>query len=140
MRRSLLVFLLLSLAGSAWSQSAVTAGDEAAIRSVIKRQIEAFGRDDGTAAYAYASPHIQEQFGDAGRFLSMVRRAYPAVYRPRSVDFSELLVGDGTIVQQVELVGPSGEAQTALYSMQRDTAGRWRIDGCTLVRSTRVGL
>ena len=140
MRRSLLVFLLLLLAGPAWPQSAVTAGDEAVIRSVINRQIEAFGRDDAAAAYAFASPHIQEQFGDAGRFLSMVRRAYPAVYRPRSVDFSELLVGDGTIVQQVELVGPSGEAQTALYSMQRDTVGRWRINGCTLVRSARVGL
>ncbi len=140
MRRSLFVILAFLLAGPAWSQSAVTIDDEAAIRSVITRQIDAFKRDDGDAAYAFASPHIQEQFGDGGRFLGMVRRAYPAVYRPRSVDFAELLVGDGTIVQQVELVGPGGEAELALYSMQRDTAGRWRIDGCTLVRSTRVRL
>ncbi len=138
MRRSLLILLMLLLTGPAWSQPAVTADDEAAIRSVITRQLKAFERDDGDAAYAFASPHIQGQFGDAGRFLAMVRRAYPAVYRPRSVDFAELLVGEGTIVQQVELVGPNGEAELALYSMQRDTAGQWRIDGCTLVRSTRV--
>jgi len=133
-----LVLLLLLLAGPAWAQPAVSADDEATIRSVITRQIDAFKRDDGDAAYAFASPHIQQQFGDPRRFLDMVRRAYPAVHRPRSVDFAELLVGDDTVVQQVELVGPSGEAELALYSMQRDAAGQWRIDGCVLARSART--
>lgn len=137
MRRGL-VLLLLLLAGPAWAQPAVSADDEATIRSVITRQIDAFKRDDGDAAYAFASPHIQQQFGDPRRFLDMVRRAYPAVHRPRSVDFAELLVGDDTVVQQVELVGPSGEAELALYSMQRDAAGQWRIDGCVLARSART--
>ena len=127
------------LAGPAWAQPAVSPDDEAAIRGVITRQIEAFRRDDGDAAFAFASPHIQEQFGNPGRFLDMVRRAYPAVNRPRSVDFAELLVGNGVIMQQVELIGPAGEAELALYSMQRDADGRWRIDGCTLARSARTG-
>jgi hypothetical protein len=140
MRRALIIALLLMLAGPVWAQSAVTADDQAAIRGVITRQIEAFKREDGEAAFAFASPHIQEQFGDPGRFLDMVRRGYPAVHRPRSVDFSELLIGDGTIVQQVELVGPDGQAELALYSMQRDSAGRWRIDGCILAQSARIGM
>lgn len=140
MRRTLITALLLMLAGPVWAQSAITADDQAAIRGVVTRQIEAFKRDDGEAAFAFASPHIQEQFGDPGRFLDMVRRAYPAVHRPRSVDFSELLVGAGTIVQQVELVGPDGQAELALYSMQRDTTGRWRIDGCILAQSARIGI
>ena len=140
MRRSLIILLLLLFTGPAWPQSAVSAGDAAAIRGVIARQLQAFEQDDGEAAFAFASAHIQQQFGDPVRFLNMVRRAYPAVHRPRSVDFSELLIGDGTVVQQVELVGPGGEAELALYSMQRDAAGQWRIDGCTLVRSARIGL
>lgn len=138
MRR--ILFVLLMLTGPAWAQSAVSAEDEEAIRGVITQQIEAFKRDDGDAAYAFASPHIQEKFGDPGRFLDMVRRAYPAVHQPRSVDFTELLVGDGTTVQQVELIGPDGEPKLALYSMQRGPSGQWRIDGCILVRSTRNGL
>lgn len=138
MHRGLVVLLLLLLAGPAWAQPAVSADDEAAIRSVITQQIDAFKRDDGDAAFAFASPHIQQQFGDPRRFLDMVRRAYPAVHRPRSADFAELLVGDDTVVQQVELVGPSGEAELALYSMQRDAAGQWRIDGCVLARSART--
>jgi len=79
MRRTLITALLLLLAGPVWAQSAVTADDQAAIRGVVTRQIEAFKRDDGEAAFAFASPHIQEQFGDPGRFLDVVRRAYPAV-------------------------------------------------------------
>ena len=140
MRRALVAALVVMLAGPAWAQAAVSADDQVAIRGVITRQIEAFEREDGEAAFAFASPRIQEQFGNPGRFLDMVRRAYSAVHRPRSVDFSELLVGDDAIVQQVELVGPSGDAELALYSMQRDASGEWRIDGCTLGRSARIGM
>lgn len=138
MRRLVAVLLLLcgfAVPGSA--QSDISAADQAEIRSVITRQIEALERDDGDTAFSFASRHIQERFGDPDRFLDMVRRAYPAVNRPRSFDFTELLVGDGLIVQQVELVGPDGEAELALYSMQREAAG-WRINGCTLVRSARA--
>ena len=131
--------LLLGLAGMAWAQPDMAPADRAAIRGVITRQLNAFQRDDAPAAFTFASPGIQEQFGNPDRFMDMVSRAYPAVYRCRSAEFTELLVGDGTVVQQVELVGPSGETQLALYSMERDAAGLWRISGCTLVPSARVG-
>jgi len=45
----------------------------------------------------------------------------------------------GQVVQQVELVGPDGATQLALYTMERDGAGHWRIAGCSLVPSVRVG-
>jgi len=138
-RVAIVLFLLCGLIGSARAQTDVITADQASIRGVITRQIQAFQRDDGDSAFAFASPHIQDQFGSPDRFLEMVCRAYPAVHRPRSVDFTELLVGDGTIIQQVELVGPNGEPELALYSMQRDSTGAWRINGCTLVRSARVG-
>ena len=130
--------LMFVLTGPGWAQAELSAADRAAIRTVITQQIEAFRHDDGEAAFAFASRSIQEQFGGPDRFLDMVRRAYPAVHRPRAVDFSELLTGDNTIVQQVELVGPDGQPQTALYEMERGGDGIWRIAGCNLVRSPRV--
>ncbi len=140
MRQTVAALLLIfGWVGPGWAQTELSAADRAAIRTVITQQIEAFQHDDGEAAYAFASPSIQEQFGNPGRFLDMVRRAYPAVHRPRTVDFSELLTGDNAIVQQVELVGPDGEPALALYSMERDSSGLWRISGCTLVRSARIG-
>ena len=129
--------VLLSLAGAAGAQG-VPDADRAAIRDVITRQLDAFGRDDAAEAFSYAAPSIQSMFGTPERFLDMVRRAYPAVHRPRAVDFTRLTNSDG-VVQEVELVGPDGAAQTALYSLERGPDG-WRITGCTLVRSARIGV
>ena len=138
MRRVLATLLLLAvLARPGSAQTDVSAADEAAIRDVISRQIEAFRHHDAAAAFGFASPGIQERFGDPDRFLLLVQRVYPAVYRPRSVDFAGLLVGSGTVVQQVELLGPDGDPELALYSMERDATGQWKINGCALTRSAR---
>ena len=138
LRPLLAALVLMCLAGGVHAQE-VSATDRAAIQGIITQQLDAFRRDDGPAAFAFAAPSIQSQFGTPERFLDMVRRAYPPVHRPRAVEFSELLQRDGGIVQQVELVGPDGAAQLALYTMERDGAGRWRIAGCSLVPSVRVG-
>ena len=129
--------MMLFLAGAAGAQS-VPDTDRAAIRDVITRQLEAFQRDDAPRAFSFAAPNIQSQFGTPERFMDMVRQAYPAVHRPRSVDFTRLTNQDG-VVQEVELVGPDGTAQTAMYSMERGPNG-WRITGCTLTRSARTGI
>lgn len=134
-----LLLFLCALAGPASAQADLSAADRASIQAVITRQIDAFRRDDAEAAFSFASPSIQDQFGTPGRFLDMVRRAYPAVHRPRLVEFTGLRLSDGAVVQQVELIGPDGASELALYTMERDPTGRWRISGCTLVESERVG-
>lgn len=134
-----LLLFLCALAGPASAQADLSAADRASIQAVITRQIDAFRRDDAEAAFSFASPSIQDQFGTPGRFLDMVRRAYPAVHRPRLVEFTGLRLNDGAVVQQVELIGPDGASELALYTMERDPAGTWRISGCTLVESERVG-
>lgn len=134
-----LLLFLCALAGPASAQADLSAADRASIQAVITRQIDAFRRDDAEAAFSFASPSIQDQFGTPGRFLDMVRRAYPAVHRPRMVEFTGLRLSDGAVVQQVELIGPDGASELALYTMERDPAGTWRISGCTLVESERVG-
>ena len=129
-------------ASPAWAQEALPPGvstaDQAAIRSVIGRQLDAFRRDDAPGAYAFAAPSIQRLFPDAEVFIGMVRRGYAPVYRPRSVEFTGLGLRDGELVQEVELIGPDGEAALALYTMVRDGNG-WKIAGCALARSARVG-
>lgn len=140
MRRAVALLLLLcTFIGPGYAQGDLSAADRMAIQGVITRQLDAFQRDDAGAAFAFASPGIQTQFGTPDRFLDMVRRAYPAVHRPRAVEFTGLRLGEGGVVQEVELVGPDGALQLALYSMERDAAGAWRIAGCTLVPSARIG-
>ena len=39
-------------------------------------------------------------------------------------------------VQKVFLVGPDGKSYVAVYSLQRQPDGSWRINGCTLVEDS----
>lgn len=113
--------------------SASTA-DHQAIEQVITSQLEAFRRDAGDAAFGLASPNIQAMFGSAANFMAMVRQGYPPVYRPRSFTFEQLVTINGRIVQRVMVIGPDGEAALALYTMEREADGSWRIDGCALTK------
>ena len=131
--RRLLALLLLAVALPA-AAADLAPRDAAAIRDVIERQMEAFRRDDGPAAFALATDGIRERFGSAATFLEMVRRAYPAVYRPGSVQFEKPETLEGTIVQPVRLTDAEGRAWLALYPMQRRPDGQWRINGCQLTR------
>ncbi len=123
-------------------QTGVAAPDPAAgqaIQKVIAHQIEAFRHDDAAAAFSDAAPGIQAMFGTPSRFLAMVQHGYPPVYRPRSVAFGALLSLGGRLVQKVDLVGPDGQSVLALYTMEREPDGKWRIEGCALTASDDVG-
>jgi hypothetical protein len=150
MRRALLLALALLAAvtataaaarearadeGTVDAAAALAEADRAAIRGIIERQIEAFRRDDGAAAFGFASPAIQRQFGTPENFLSMVRRGYAPVYRPQDVAFGPLVTIEGRIVQRVTVVGPDGRPVLALYIMEQQPDGTWRINGCILTTS-----
>lgn len=137
-----LLLLFLLAAPAAWADEApanVPAADRQAIQGVISGQIKAFRADDGAAAFAFASPGIQGMFGDAGHFMAMVRSGYPMVYRPRETSFGPLVTIDGSLVQKVRVIGPDGRAALALYYMEREADGTWRIDGCQLTEDDAVG-
>ena len=119
---------------------AVRASEPAdAMRTIILQQMDAFKRDDGAGAFAYASPEIRAMFGTPEHFMQMVRRGYPQVYRPREVTFRERVVFQGKPALVVHIVGQDGSAVLALYPMQRQPDGSWRIDGCYLLKTSDVG-
>jgi hypothetical protein len=128
-----LALALLALAGTAAAQqSALSDTDRAAIRDIIGRQVEAFRRDDGDAAFGLASPMIQGMFGSPDVFMDMVRQGYRPVYRPRAFDFREIVELNGQPTQKVHVIGPDGRPVTAFYPMTQLPDGTWRIDGCYL--------
>jgi hypothetical protein len=139
LRRWLLALVVLpGLATSgAWGQAMepatdVGAAERAAIRTVIDNQLAAFKRDDAATAFGFAAPNIQDMFGTPEHFLAMVRQGYQPVYRPSDVRFGELVRIDGRLTQLVHLVGPDGVPQLALYFMEQQPGGLWRITGCVL--------
>ena len=126
-----LVGLLVGLAFGAQAQD-VSSADRATIRDIIQSQVDAFRRDDGDAAFGYASPAIRGMFGSSEIFMDMVRQGYQPVYRPQAFDFGEIVTLDGQVTQKVHVVGPDGRPVTAFYPMTRLPDGTWRINGCYL--------
>jgi hypothetical protein len=126
----LLVALLIGLAAPA------RAGDDvAAAQSIIRAQVDAFGRDDAATAYSYAAPAIRSMFPQADIFIGMVKQRYAPVYRHRSFEFGEAKVSDGRIAQRVHIVDADGEAWEALYTLEQQPDGSVKITGCVLLKA-----
>jgi Domain of unknown function (DUF4864) len=115
------------------ASSAAQSTRNAAIETVINRQLDAFNRDDTATAFSQASPMIQDMFGQAERFSGMVQSGYPQIYRSRAATFLKLETIDGRLLQSVLIEGLDGTFVSALYEMV-EVDGAWRINGCTLVR------
>ncbi len=133
-RRLLLVVGLLLLPAIGFAQTPPTSADRQAIQTVINNQMAAFKRDDADQAFSFAAPSIQRMFGSAETFIAMVRQGYQPVYRPSQVRFADLAYQDGVLIQTVRMVGPDGAPVTALYSMEQQADGSWKIAGCQLTR------
>ena len=110
------------------------AGRAAAIRNVIESQLAAFRRSDAPAAFAHASPTIQQYFATRERFVEMVSRGYPQIYRSESAQFLDLQLSDGRLMQRVLVRGAAERLAVAVYIMVQ-VDGTWRIDGCYLAKS-----
>ena len=104
-------------------------------QNIIRGQMEALGRDDADAAYNYATPAIRSMFPQASGFLDMVKRGYAPVYRHQSVDFREIREGSGTIGQTVHIVDADGVPWDALYTLEQQPDGTWKISGCVLLKA-----
>ncbi|MDP6805263.1 MAG: DUF4864 domain-containing protein [Rhodospirillales bacterium] len=133
-RTILIATALASVLAAQAALAEVGASERAAIEAVIRAQMAAFARDDGEAAFAHASADIRDLFQTADAFMAMVRSGYQPVYRPRQVDFLEAIEGAGGLAQKVFVVGPDGAAYLAIYPMERQPDGSWKIDGCYLAR------
>ncbi|GLR88399.1 DUF4864 domain-containing protein [Bradyrhizobium iriomotense] len=124
----LLITFLLSFA-------AAQADDIAAAKSVIRAQEQAFARGDAAAAYSYAAPSIKKIFPAADIFMAMVENAYAPVYRHKSFEFGETKVEGDWIGQQVHIIDTDGEAWEALYTLEQQSDGNYKITGCSLQKA-----
>jgi len=135
--RLIFALLLLLAAPTVGFVRAQTAPD---VQGLINSQLDAFARDDADAAYALAAPALKERFADPNAFMSMVKSAYPPVYRHRSVDFGEQARDGDEIRQGAVFVDADNEVWGAIYTLGRQADGEWKITGCVLTRSVESSL
>jgi hypothetical protein len=140
-RRRLLLAAIGVIAWTSFAPAGLAAeaklgrSDWTAIKKVIGQQLAALRAGDGERAFGYASPGIRAQFGDAQRFMTMVRSGYSPLLEARYTEFLEGAVIDGVIVQPLRLIAPDNTVLVALYTVEK-RKGAWRINGCQLAPST----
>ncbi|UEM14819.1 DUF4864 domain-containing protein [Bradyrhizobium barranii subsp. barranii] len=129
---ALLVALMITLGAAP-----ACAADVTAAQGVIRAQEQAFARDDAAAAYSHAAPAIREIFPAPDIFMSMVQNGYAPVYRHRSFEFGESRSEGNWISQHVHIVDANGEAWEALYTLEQQADGSYKITGCSLLKVGR---
>ena len=134
------VFALVLCAALAFAQPTTGPTNSAAewerIRAVVTAQRAALVAGDGERAFAFATPALRRQYGSAEAFMRMVRSGYQALVDARYVELLEGAVIEGSTIQPLRLVMPDGAVLVALYTMERQRDGGWRIAGCVIAPST----
>jgi hypothetical protein len=132
-----LALFLLGLVSTAQGQglAAVSPADERKVRTVIESQLKAFAVDNGPRAFSFATPALQTRFGSADAFMAMVRSAYPVVYAPTNVVFLKPEQQQDSVIQRVTMNDSDNKVWLAVYSLERQKDGSWRIGGCAITES-----
>ena len=118
------------------AKAALAAAEWKAIKQVIGDQRAALKAGDAAKAFAHAAPGIRAQFGSAENFLAMVRAAYEPLLAARYAEFLQGAVIEGSVIQPLRLIAPDNSVQVALYTMEKQKNGRWKISGCVLAPSS----
>lgn len=104
------------------------------VQDIITGQISAFLNEDAETAYSFASPAIRKKFPDRNIFFEMVKRGYQPVYRPDNFKFGRSKIDGGDVFQEVLITGPDGSDWTALYQMQKQPDGSYKINGVQMLK------
>lgn len=136
-RFTLLLAMALSVATVSMRAGASPLNDTEAdaVRQVVVAQLQAFADDDADSAFATATPSVREAIGEPGRFLAMVRGAYPMVYRPATVAFLKPEEDSGTVLQMVRITDGDEKSWIALFALERQPDATWRISGCVVTEN-----
>lgn len=131
---SLIIFCFAFLILPCTAQ-AQTAADKTAMQQVVEAQLKAFAIDDGSKAYDFAAPIVKGAFPTVDIFMTMVKRGYRPVYRNSEHRFTSAEPdGLGRPSVRVQLTAEDGKRWEALYTMEKQTDGSWKIAGCILLQ------
>lgn len=124
---SVIVFALV-LANAAHAQD-VGPEVSSAGQGVISDQISAFQSRDHERAFSHASPSIRDIFKTTDNFVSMVKRGYMPLYNPQQIVMGRSTIIGGQLHQEVIATDQNGKQWQAVYTLQQQPDGSWKING-----------
>lgn len=139
MKHLFLLFGILFFVNSATAQDSSEANAE--FKAIITQQLQAIAQDDAGSAYAQAAPNVQRIFPSPDIFMGMVKNGYPQVYRNKQYNFAEAGTDKvGRPFQRVEILGADGVRYTAIYFMEHQADGSWKISGVVITKDSETNV
>ena len=136
-RRSIALALAVAFAANSVIPTAfaLSSDDNTAIRSVVEAQLAALAVDDADRAFSWTTDAMHYRFVTAQRFLQLIREEFAVVYRPAAVEFLGADQVGGKVYQPVQLRDAGGNYWLAMYQVEQQHDGAWRINGSVLTKS-----
>lgn len=130
----LVALFMVLMAGHAASQetSLDMKAQAQAVREVVHLQINALADDDAEKAYSLTTSATQQLLGSPNNLLSFIKDEFAPIYRPRHAMFQETEIIGQHALQIVQLIDSSGLIWIAIYQVELETDGKWKVDGCRL--------
>lgn len=127
------LFFSLMILGPSIAKDLATP-ERLAVQQVISGQLEAFKADNGPLAYSYAAPIVTKVFPTVDIFMKMVKNGYQAVYTNSKYKFGEIITDTlGRPAQHVTITAGDGKRYEAIYAMEMQPDGSWKIAGVQMV-------
>ncbi|MCA0434027.1 MAG: DUF4864 domain-containing protein [Proteobacteria bacterium] len=125
--------LLLALMITPLRAAEIAADDQKAMSAIITQQLQAFAANRDADAYGYAAPIVKFAFPTIESFMGMVKQGYQPVYRNNGYRFAESFFDPaGRPAQKVIIDAADGKTYEAVYFMEQQPDGSWRIAGCVI--------
>lgn len=119
----------------------ITEQDAAAIREVVRAQLQAFRAKDGRRAWELSSSSIQATFPDGDAVMALIGERYPAFLQPKQVSFGEFVSVPEGIGLRVTLSFPGRRhGVEALFLVVREPERGWRVHGAVLLPDKELEL
>lgn len=126
----IVMVLMAALPPPAVSDPGLSQQDTEQVQRVIVAQIQALADNDAERIFETTTPEVRAAIGSSGRFLAMMRGAYPMVYQPSAVTFHKPASGQDGAWQLVEITDREDQSWLALFALERQPDKTWRISGC----------
>lgn len=108
-------------------------------QKAIDGQIRAFLADKDAEAYAFAAPNVRTFFPTVESFMNMVKGGYSPVHRPQNWDFGRTqYMEPGIVMQEVLITDLTGKNWAAIYTVEMQADGNWKITGVSLKKSEAI--
>jgi hypothetical protein len=138
--QTIFIALVFSL-GCAQSAAQETYGKAAqAVTLVVQSQLHAFAEDDAETAFSLATESTQNLAQTPNDFLNVIKQRFTPIYRHRHALFSEPEIIEGYALQVVQLIDHDNLVWIAIYEVEREADGTWKVDGCQLFETNNMSI